>query len=85
MDKILSARVDESVFRRIGLLADELHKSKKAIIEDAILSYARKVGAHANVDPLERSFGAWQREESAEETVQETRSKVRQSLERHRR
>jgi predicted transcriptional regulator len=36
MDKILSARVDESVANRIGLLARRLRTSKKKIIESAI-------------------------------------------------
>jgi predicted transcriptional regulator len=36
MDKILSARVDESVVNRIGSLARRLHTSKKKSIESAI-------------------------------------------------
>jgi predicted transcriptional regulator len=38
MDKILSARVDETTIRKIGLLAQKLKKTKKAVIEEAIRS-----------------------------------------------
>ena len=43
MDKILSARVDESVIQRIGSLARQLNTTKKKIIEGAITLYAEKI------------------------------------------
>lgn len=43
MDKILSARVDESVVNRIGSLARRLQTSEKKIIESAIERYATQV------------------------------------------
>ena len=43
MDKILSARVDESVIQRIGSLARQLNTTKKKIIEGAIILYAEKI------------------------------------------
>ncbi|MEA2040697.1 MAG: ribbon-helix-helix protein, CopG family [Thermodesulfobacteriota bacterium] len=43
MDKVLSARVDESVLSRISVLARELHTTKKQVIEGAINLYAEKV------------------------------------------
>ena len=42
MDKILSARVDESVAHSIGALARRLNTSKKKIIERAVEMYAAK-------------------------------------------
>lgn len=44
MDKVLSARVDETVIRQIGLLARELKTTKKAIIESAIRLYSEQSG-----------------------------------------
>jgi predicted transcriptional regulator len=44
MDKILSARVDESVIQQVGILARELNTSKKAIIEAAIKLYSEQTG-----------------------------------------
>jgi predicted transcriptional regulator len=41
MDKIISARVDESVVRQIGLLAKQLETTKKQIIERAITFFAK--------------------------------------------
>jgi len=44
MDKILSARIDESVMEQLGLLARELNTSKKAVIEAAIRLYSKQSG-----------------------------------------
>ena len=83
MDKILSARVDEKVIRQIGMLASRLHTSKKAIIEGAIASYAEKIALESKLDILELTSGAWQRPESAEQSVTNARATFRQSMERH--
>jgi predicted transcriptional regulator len=83
MDKILSARVDESVIRHIGMLAERLHLPKKAIIEKAIESYSRQVGADAAVDVLDQTLGAWCRNESPDETVLTARQAFQESMERH--
>ena len=50
MDKVLSARVDESVVSKIAVLARELHTTKKRIIEGAIALFAEKVEADHKVD-----------------------------------
>ena len=42
MDKIMSTRMDEAVIRRIGMLADKLGTSKKAVLENAVRHYARR-------------------------------------------
>ncbi len=83
MDKILSARVDESVLQRIGNLAKQLNTSKKQIIEGAITLYAEKIDKETKQDILDQTFGAWQRNESTGETVQRARNSFRDSMERH--
>lgn len=85
MDKILSARVDESVIRRIGSLARRLQTSKKRIIEDAIQHYADKIDREENFDVFEVTSGAWRRDEPAEQIVDEARETFRESMQRHRR
>ena len=83
MDKILSARVDESVFRRIGHLARLLNTTKKSIIESAINMYASKIEEQKNLDILDKTFGAWHRDESVEETVGKIRKEFQESMLRH--
>ncbi len=80
MDKVLSVRVDESTLRRIGLLARRLNTSKKKIIESAIQMYARKIEEEQNLDVLDQTFGAWHREESADQLSQEARNVFRRSM-----
>ncbi len=82
MDKILSARVDESVIQRLNLLARQLRKTKKAIIEGAILSYADQISSEQQIDVLDLTFGVWQRGETVDETVRKTRHAFQEALER---
>ena len=83
MDKILSARVDESVIRRIDLLARELHMTKKAVIESAIQVYAEQIEEENGFDVLEQTLGAWRRTEAPVETVEKARRAFRHSLHRY--
>jgi hypothetical protein len=83
MDKILSARVDETTIRKIGLLAQKLKKTKKAVIEEAIRSYADQTVSSQSSDILGQTCGAWNRTESPQETVIRIREGFRKSLERH--
>ena len=79
----MSARVDEAVLYRLNMLAESLKMSKKAILEEAILAFAEKMNARHEIDILEKTCGAWQREESVEETVQQSRNTFRSSMMRH--
>ncbi len=83
MDKVLSVRVFESTVRLIGFLARRLDTSKKKIIEAAIEMYASKIEEEQNLDVLDQTFGAWRREESAEQLTQEARKVFRRSMMRH--
>ena len=85
MDKIMSTRMDEAVIRRIGLLAKRLGTSKKAVLENAVRYYAEKIEAEQGFDVLTHTFGSWQRDETAAETVQAIKDTMRESQERHRR
>jgi len=57
MDKILSARVDESVIQQIGVLAHELDTSKKAVIEAAIRMFSEQTATKITLSqpPLQAS------------------------------
>jgi predicted transcriptional regulator len=83
MDKILSARVDESVVSRISSLARRLHTSKKKIIENAIETYAAQVDKEQGFDVFEHTCGTWRRKEMAGETVVKVRRAFRDSMKRH--
>ena len=83
MDKIFSARVDESVIRQIGALAQQLGTTKKAVVEGAIRLYAEKVEEGMGFDVLEQTLGAWHRTGSPEQTVKKARQAFRRSMHRH--
>ncbi len=85
MDKIMSTRMDESVIRQIGMLAKKLGTSKKAILENAVRTYVEKIEAEQGFDVLSDTFGSWQRDKSAAETVQSIKDVMRKSQERYKR
>ena len=83
MDKVLSARVDESVVRQIGLLAHQLRVSKKRILEGAVRLYAHTMRSKSELDVLEHTFGAWKRKEKAGATAAAARQAFRRVMLRH--
>ena len=83
MDKILSARVDESVANSIGFLARRLRTSKKKVIERAIEMYAAEIDREQGIDVFEQTCGAWSRKASAEQLVRTARKAFRDSMRRH--
>ena len=85
MDKILSARVDESVIKKIGTLALTLRMTKKAVIEAAVRAYSEKTEQGKATDPLEQSLGAWKRDGTPEETVRRGKTAFRVAMERNQR
>ena len=85
MDKIMSTRMDEAVIRHIGMLAEKLGTSKKAVLENAVRCYAEKIEAEQGFDVLKHTFAAWKRDESADETVRTIKDAMRKSQERYKR
>lgn len=85
MDKIMSTRIDEAVIRHIDMLAKRLRTSKKAVLENAVRYYVEKLEAEEGFDVLTHTFGSWQRDESADETVRTIKESMRKSQERFKR
>jgi len=83
MDKIISARVDESIAYLIDSLAHTLGTSKKRVIEDAITSYSQKLSEQHELDAFAETCGAWQRNEKTETTVQQARESFRAAYKRN--
>lgn len=83
MDKILSTRVEGSVIQKLNMMTDVLSTTKKAVVEKAILALLKQVELEKNLDVLDITFGAWQRKESVDETVQHGRKCFQKSMARH--
>jgi predicted transcriptional regulator len=85
MDRIMSIRIDESVAKRIEMLAKQLNTTRKAVIENAVGYYAGKIEADQNIDILSQTLGSWQRDESDGKTVEQIRGKMHRSQGRYNR
>lgn len=80
MDKVLSARLDESTVSRIGLLAQRLRTSKKKVIEDAIQLYSKRVDAKGDFDVFDQTCGAWKRKKAGAREIEKIRAVFRKSM-----
>lgn len=83
MDKILSARIDESVLSRLSYLAKSLNKTKKEILEKAIGFYASKYKGREAKTAFDESFGSWKRKESGGRTIKQARHAFNQAMHRY--
>jgi len=83
MDKIVSARIDESAVYLLDTLSSKLHVSKKKILEEAIRSFAQKVQQEQRTDIFSETCGAWKRGETSDYTVKTICKKFQKSMERH--
>ena len=83
MDKILSTRVEDSIIQKLNMMTNVLGTTKKAVIEKAILALMKQVELEKNLDVLDLTFGAWQRKESVDETIQHGRKHFQKSMVRH--
>jgi hypothetical protein len=85
MDKILSARIDDAVFRTITDLSQKMHSSKKAVIEKAINLLRENVDQCKGTDVFDDTIGAWKRDENPEDTIAQARTLFEKSMTRHHR
>ena len=83
MSTVLSARVDEATLRRLDDLARRSRKTKKALLERAILELAERMDEEDGEDFLDRTFGAWERDEDPAETVGAARDAFERAMRRH--
>jgi hypothetical protein len=83
MDKVFSTRLDENLINQINIFVKEKSISKKSLVETAIKNYFKHAGSNMNYDILDRSFGAWQRNESAYNTWTGVRETFNKGFRRH--
>ena len=83
MDKIFSTRLDEDLVRQIDRFVRERSITKKRLIEKAVRGYLEQMGEKVERDIVDRSFGAWRRDETAQETWSRAREAFKRSFARH--
>ena len=85
MDKIFSARLDESVLSEMDRVVTQQRMTKKKFLEQAIHHMAETLSVPEEKDVWALTCGAWKRKESANTIVKQIRAKTRESFERHQR
>jgi hypothetical protein len=82
MDKILSARLDESAIEELDRMSRRLGLTKKRFLEEAIR--LRAAQAAEETDVWSETSGAWRRRESTPTTIRRARRAFEDSAGRHR-
>ena len=83
MDRVFSARIDESVVALIDALSRRLRVPKKRVIEDAVRAYSLGADGEEAIDVFSETCGLWERPEPAGKTVEKARARFRDSMRRH--
>ncbi len=83
MDKIFSARLDESVLAEMHQVVYQHHMTKKKFLEEAIHQYVATLKQPEETDIWARTCGAWKGKESPAETVKRIRNHVNKTFRRH--
>jgi Ribbon-helix-helix protein, copG family len=84
VDKVLSARLEESVIDELDRACKRLGTTKKQFLEEAIRQRAAAVRG-ATGDVWDDTSGAWVRREAPETTIRRARRTFESAMARHRR
>ncbi len=82
MDKVLSARLDQTVVDELARMSRQLGISKKQLLEEAIRLRAKRAGASRN-DVWSETCGLWRRRETPAATVRRVRRAFEAAMQRH--
>ena len=85
MDKIISARIDETIANLLDHLSRKYKLSKKKILENALKEYARIIGDGEEYDVFSETCGTWKRDERPGKLAEKARRPFVESMERHHR
>ena len=85
MDKVFSARLDETAIDELSRCARQLGLSKKQFLEEAIRLRAGQTGTGVGADVWAETAGAWNRGEPVAATIRKARKECRNAFSRHHR
>jgi hypothetical protein len=85
MDKIISARLDESAVVEMERMTRRLGMTKKRFLEEAIHGHAQRLAASPATDIWSETSGSWKRREAAATTVKKAREAFSAAYKRHQR
>jgi predicted transcriptional regulator len=83
MDKVFSTRLDADLIRKINILAAKKSVSKKTLIEQALRIIINRSDENLDHEIIDRSFAAWKRDETQDQTVSKVKKAFREGFTRH--
>lgn len=83
MDKVLSTRLDERVITELERASKKLGMTKKQFLEEAISLRAKEASIQQRLLLVRQSQGAWDREETFDETLSRRRQDSERQFRRH--
>jgi predicted DNA-binding protein len=83
VDKIFSARLDESVLQKMDRVTSRLGLTKKKFLEEAILGRVEEIQQAYGTDVWDETCGAWKRKEAPDQIRKTIRKEFEKSMRRH--
>ena len=83
MQKVFSARLDESVLDEMERVTRRLKMTKRRFLEEAIHRQAKQLAGQEGSDVWGETLGAWRRRETPATTIQRAREAFRRTFDRH--
>ncbi len=80
MQRAFTTRLDDDLLERLDQAARALGVSKRRLVEEALRARLGPLGNLGAGDVLERTCGAWRRDEASDETVRRCRESFRRGL-----
>lgn len=84
MDQVFSTRLDKELIKKMNRFIQNRSITKKSFVEKAIRSLLNGKENEEELAIIDRSFGAWKRDETASETWAKGRKIINKGLNRHR-
>jgi hypothetical protein len=85
MDKVVSARLDETVVDELNRATKRRGVTKKEFLEGAIRVYAAQDEGEAGMDVWAETCGTWRRREAPQATIRRARAAFNATMTRHHR
>jgi hypothetical protein len=83
MDKVISARLDESAIVEMERVTRQLGMTKKRFLEEAIHGHVQRLAASSAKDVWSETSGSWKRREAVAATVKKAREAFSAAYKRH--
>ncbi len=83
MDKVFSTRLDENLIKKVDRFIKARSITKKSLVEKSLRTFLKEAESNIDRGIIDKSFGAWKRDETINETWRRGRSAFNRGYKRY--